>query len=293
MGAGVGPTTQATTQATTQPTTLPCWLFDLDGVVWLAGEPIPGSSAAITRLVEAGRRVAYFTNNSSARRSEQLAKLRRVGLEVDDLDLLSSAEAAAELCEPGERALVLGGPGISESLTARGVAVLDASDARPREVVDVVVVGIDFSLDAARLAAAVRAVRAGARLVGTNDDATFPTPDGPLAGGGAILAAVAYGAGTTPVVAGKPYPASIALARRRLGRIDVVVGDRASTDGALARGLGARFALVLSGVTAPDHGPLDPEPDVEAADVAELVDRFADGEVAVGDHGRAPGASAG
>lgn len=258
-----------------------CWLFDLDGVVWLGDEPIAGSAAAITRLVASGRRVAYFTNNSSPRRHDQLAKLRRAGHEVDHDDVLSSAEAAALLCEPGERALVLGGPGIAESLGARGVEVLDASDARPGDVADVVVVGIDFSLDAARLAAAVRAVRAGARLVGTNDDATFPTPDGPLAGGGAILAAVAYASGTSPVVAGKPHPASIELARERLGTVDVVVGDRASTDGALARGLGARFALVLSGVTAAGHGPLDPEPDVEARDVGELVDQLLDGRLDV------------
>ncbi len=254
-----------------------CWLFDLDGVVWLADEPIPGAADAISRLVRSGRRVAYFTNNSAARRVDHLDKLRRCGLEPDDRDLLSSAEAAAGLCQPGERALVLGGAGIREALGARGVEAVDASAARRGDGFDAVVVGIDPALDAARLAAAVRAVLAGARLLGTNDDATFPTPAGPLAGGGAVLAAVAYGSGATPVVAGKPYAPSVALATRRLGAVDVVVGDRASTDGALARGLGARFALVLSGVTHRGHGPLEPEPDVEARDVAELVERLLSG----------------
>jgi len=248
-----------------------CWLFDLDGVVWLDGRPIPGAADAIARLVSTGRRAAYFTNNSFPRRADHLDKLRRFGLAPKDADLLSSAEAAAQLCDPGERALVLGGPGIVEALRDRGVDARDAS-ADVGDAVDVVLVGIDPGLDAERLARATRAVGRGARLVGTNDDPTFPTPAGPLPGGGAILAAVAYATGVTPVVAGKPYAPSVELTRRRLGTPAVVVGDRPSTDGALARGLGSRFALVHSGVTPAHHGPLDPAPDVEAADVADLVE---------------------
>ncbi|MDA8290404.1 MAG: HAD hydrolase-like protein [Actinomycetota bacterium] len=247
-----------------------CWLFDLDGVVWLDGEPIPGVASAIGRVVASGRRVAYFTNNSFPRRADHLAKLRRAGLDAGDSDLLSSPEAAAGLCAAGERALVLGGPGVLEALAARGVVAFDAGDEESGEG-DVVVVGLDPRLDAARLARAARAVTRGARLLGTNDDATFPTPEGPIPGGGALLAAVAYATGATPVVAGKPHPPSVELTIRRLGLPALVVGDRPSTDGALARGLGCRFALVHSGVTPAGHGPLDPEPDVEAADVSELV----------------------
>ncbi|HVC25085.1 MAG TPA: HAD-IIA family hydrolase [Acidimicrobiales bacterium] len=247
-----------------------CWLFDLDGVVWLAGVPIPGSADAISRLVASGLRVAYFTNNSFPRRAEHLDKLQRFGLGASDDDLLTSSDAAAALCEPGEHALVLGGPGIREALERRGVDAHDASEARDGPF-DVVLVGIDPDLDATRLARATAAIGRGARLVGTNDDPTFPTPDGPLPGGGAILAAVAYATGAVPIVAGKPHQPSVDLVMSRIGKPAVVVGDRPSTDGALARGLGARFALVLSGVTAPGHGPLDPEPDVEAADVASLV----------------------
>ena len=51
----------------------------------------------------------------------------------------------------------------------------------------------------------------------------------------------------------------------------MVVGDRPSTDGLLARRLGTRFGLVLTGVTPSGHGPFDPEPDLEAPDLASLV----------------------
>ena len=49
------------------------------------------------------------------------------------------------------------------------------------------------------------------------------------------------------------------------------MGDRPSTDGGFARALGARFALVLSGVTAAGDLPIEPGPDVVAPDLATLV----------------------
>jgi 4-nitrophenyl phosphatase len=250
------------------------WLFDLDGVVWLSDEPIPGAAEGINRLAAAGHRVAYFTNNSRPKRAVHLAKLARVGLDVADIDLLTSPEAAAALCEPGEVVLVLGGEGIVEALAARGVEAVDAGDPGRPAAPDAVIVGIDLELSYDRLDVAVRAIGGGARFIATNDDATFPTPSGPGPGAGAIVAAVAAATGSDPVIAGKPYRPAADLARSRLPGLVGVVGDRPSTDGALARVLGVDFALVLSGVTLKGHGPLDPEPDLEADDVAALVDQL-------------------
>ncbi len=251
----------------------PCWLVDLDGVVWLADQPIPGADRAVAALRERGVRVAFFTNNSFPAHAHHLEKLRRFGIEVPPEDLLSSAQAAAALVAPGERALVLGGAGIVEALEARGVEVQTAGapgeDAR--SAFDAVVVGIDPGLDYRRLARAVTAVLGGARLIGTNEDATFPSPSGPLPGAGSVLAAVACASGAEPVVAGKPHDPAVALVQERLGAVETVVGDRPSTDGALARRLGARFALVLSGVTPAGHGALDPAPDIEAEDLGALA----------------------
>jgi 4-nitrophenyl phosphatase len=126
-------------------------------------------------------------------------------------------------------------------------------------------------LQFARLTAAVRAVVAGARLIGTNDDATYPTPDGPLPGGGSLLAAVAYASGATPAVAGKPYKAAAELVRRRLGEVAVMVGDRPETDGRFAERLGAKYAIVRSGVTPPGVRVDDPVPDLDALNLFALV----------------------
>jgi len=241
------------------------WILDLDGVVWLADEPVPGAAAAVAALRAAGERVLFVTNNSAFRRADQEAKLAGFGIPAAG-DVLTSAEAAATLLEPGQRAFVLGGAGIVEALEIRGVEVVGGSPA------DAVVVGFTRAFDYEALRVAADAARASGRLIGTNDDATYPTPAGPLPGGGALLAAVATAAGVRPEVAGKPHPPMVALARARTGEEPVtVVGDRPSTDGSFARSLGARFALVLSGVTAAADLPVEPAPDVVAADLAALV----------------------
>ena len=94
-------------------------LCDLDGVVWLAREPIPGSSDAVARLRASGRRVVFVTNNSAARVEEHIAALLDVGIRADG-DIVSSSTAAALLIVPGERVLVAGGPGVVQAVESRG-----------------------------------------------------------------------------------------------------------------------------------------------------------------------------
>ncbi|MCK8659565.1 hypothetical protein, partial [Pseudomonas umsongensis] len=126
-------------------------------------------------------------------------------------DVLSSAMAAALLLDPGARALVCGGPGVVEALTARGVEVVEDGP------VDAVVVGLTQDLSYDLLLRASTAVRDGARFIATNTDPTYPTPGGLTPGGGAIVAAVATAAGGAPEVAGKPHPAMAALVRASVG----------------------------------------------------------------------------
>jgi len=114
-------------------------------------------------------------------------------------------------------------------------------------------------------------VRAGARLIGTNEDPTHPTPHGLSPGCGALLAAVATAAETTPEVAGKPHLPTADAIKARATDLTMMVGDRPSTDGALATQLGIPFALVLSGVTGANAVPTDPAPYEVAPDLASLV----------------------
>ena len=246
------------------------WVLDLDGVVWLADTPIPGSADAIERLRAAGTRVVFMSNNSDPTVGEYVAKLGRMDISAAPDDVITSAQAAAAMLEPGSTALVCGGPGVKEALTERGVKTLRTGNA------DAVIVGWHRDFDYSRLDAAFSAVAAGARLIGTNDDPTYPTPDGPLPGGGALVAAVAYAAGIPAEIAGKPNAPIVELLRARVATTEIVVGDRPSTDGALAANLGATFGLVLSGVTtlseSDAYAASDPDNVVVAADLAAIVE---------------------
>jgi HAD superfamily hydrolase (TIGR01450 family) len=240
------------------------WVLDLDGVVWLSADPIPGAAEAVARLRAAGERVVFCTNFSGRLLAEQEAQLEDHGIPAHG-DVLTSAMAAARLVEPGERVLICGGPGVAEAMEARGAIPVRDGDA------DAVAVGFHREFDYERLRIAARAVDRGARLIATNDDATLPTPDGPIPGGGALVAAVAYATGVEPVVAGKPHQPMADLVLSVGGPEGTVVGDRPSTDGGLAARMGYRFALVLTGVTHEADLPVEPAPDLVAASLAELV----------------------
>lgn len=246
-------------------------LCDLDGVVWLDRRALPGAADAIERLRASGRRVLFVTNNSMALLADQEAALAAVGVPAVG-DVVTSAQAGASLVRPGERVHVAGAAGLVEAVVARGAVLVGDGPA------DAVVVGLHRDFDYRRLHAASAAIRAGARFVATNDDATFPTPDGLTPGAGALVAAIAAAAGSAPVIAGKPHRPMAELVAERCGadfRPDraIVVGDRASTDGLFARTIGSPFALVRSGVTAPG-APLDADltPDLDLADLGAVAD---------------------
>lgn len=247
---------------------------DLDGVIWRGDEAIPGSADAVARLREHGVRVGFLTNNSSRTVPAILGQLASMGVPATAGDVLTSAQAAARLLRrrisPGARVLAAAGVGVVEALRAEGFDVVAAPPA------DAVVVGWHRDFDFDGLDRASAAVRAGALFVATNTDATYPARDHLLPGAGAIVAAIATASGTQPEVAGKPEAPTVALVRERLGRFGVVVGDRPSTDGALATALGWPFALVLSGVTAPDAPPggeavPEPPPPFVGENLAALV----------------------
>ena len=259
-------------------------LCDLDGVIWLAHEPIEGSSDAIATLRESGRRVLFVTNNSAATLAEHEAALARIGISASG-DIVSSAMAVTQLIQPGQRVLIAAGPGVVEAVEhAGGEAVVN--DGRPTDAeFDAVVVGLHRDFDYDRLAVASSAARSCGRLIGTNTDSTYPTPEGLLPGGGSILAAVTSASGVEPVIAGKPNEPMAALVASMLARPSeafrpdrvLMVGDRPETDGLFAARLGSRFALVRSGVSASGVQIAAMTPvDLDVADVFAVARRLVD-----------------
>jgi 4-nitrophenyl phosphatase len=161
--------------------------------------------------------------------------------------------------------LVAGGPGVVEAVESVGAIVAgrtdDGSSQDAQKIsdanIDAVIVGFHKTFNFESMRRASAAVRAGALLIGTNDDATYPTSTGVIPGGGSILAGIATASGVSPIVAGKPNAPMGELVRRELKLRDLdscwMIGDRYSTDGAFAKTIGAKFALALSGVVDQDE----------------------------------------
>ncbi len=221
------------------------WAIDLDGVVWLSGRVLEGAPEAVSLLRARGHDVIFVTNSSFYRRDEVAERLAAIG--IDALDgVITSAMATASLLEVGEAVMVVGGPGLHEAILARGAEIVPDGLDKP----DAVVIGIEPRFDYERLSEVMVAVDGGARLLATNRDPTFPTPDGLRPGCGALVAAVSAATGVQATFGGKPEAATQVMVHERLGAGGVVAGDRNDTDGALAEALGYRFALISSAVNA-------------------------------------------
>jgi 4-nitrophenyl phosphatase len=165
--------------------------------------------------------------------------------------------------------LVVGGEGIAEELESAGFDVDPGGEPR------LVVIGWDPEFDYDMMRRASLAVRAGATLIATNADASFPAADGELwPGAGAILSSIETATGARAEVMGKPHAPMMDAVEERLAgaRAIAAVGDRAETDLAGARSKGWMTVLVLSGVVQPeDLEGLDEQPDVVARDLAAFV----------------------
>jgi HAD superfamily hydrolase (TIGR01450 family) len=254
----------------------PVVAIDLDGVIWRASAPIPGSAEAVARLQAAVPVVVFVTNNAYPDLAGHEAKLASMGIAAAGA-VISSPAAAASLLGPGERVLVAGGAGVAEAVRAVGAVPVDYKElAAGADAVDAVVAGFHQGFDYERMRIASDAVRGGARFIATNDDPTYVTEHGLVPGNGALIASVAVASGVEPTIAGKPHPPIVELVRRRFGDRGLVVGDRPDTDGGFAEALGWDFGLVLSGITSVADLPVVPEPVAVADDLAALVEALLD-----------------
>jgi HAD superfamily hydrolase (TIGR01450 family) len=225
-------------------------LLDLDGVVYLGADPAPYAVDALADARRSGMRMAYVTNNASRSPDDVAAQLAGLGVTAGVDEVVTAAQAAAALLADrlsrGDPVLVTGAAALRDAVELAGLRVVSSADGEPKAVV----MGYDPTLDYARLAEAVVAIRHGALFVASNMDATLPTPRGPLPGMGSLAALVITATGQQPVVAGKPERPLFdqSVARTKAAR-PLVVGDRLDTDIEGANRAVLPSLLVLTGVS--------------------------------------------
>ncbi|HYN90955.1 MAG TPA: HAD-IIA family hydrolase [Thermoleophilaceae bacterium] len=227
------------------------FILDLDGCVWIGDQPTPGAVEAVEALREAGKEVAYATNDPRSGTEDYVARLWKIGLKASLRDVVTVGGAVQHLLaetRSGRTAFVVGTAALRRHVTDAGLRVLNDTDLASRA--EVVVVGGTEDLTYDDLRCASLAVRRGADFLATARDPTYPQPDGLWPGTGAILAAVEVASGRSAEIVGKPEPQLLLTALDRLGEgRTLVVGDRVDTDLTAAAAAELDAALVLSGGT--------------------------------------------
>ncbi|HET7723183.1 MAG TPA: HAD-IIA family hydrolase [Propionibacteriaceae bacterium] len=251
-------------------------LFDLDGVIYLGDEAVPGVAAAIRGLRERGVRLGFVTNNAARSPHDVADHLQRLGVDATAEDIVTSAQAVARLMAArfpaGAPVLVAGTEALEDEIRTVGLVPVASSTDNPVAVV----VGYAPQLTWARINDACFAVQAGAEWYGCNPDRTRPQLEGQAIGLGTMLDAMRETMpGKEPILAGKPLRPLLDETLRRLGATrPIFVGDRLDTDIEGAHVVGIDSLFVLSGSHGPEDllaAPPDQRPTYIAADISGLL----------------------
>jgi HAD superfamily hydrolase (TIGR01450 family) len=250
------------------------FLIDLDGVVWIGREPIPGSAEALAALLAAGKELVFVTNNPARPPQRYAERLQGMSVEVGAERIVTAGMVTAQLAgkaAAGGGAFVIGESALKEMVAAAGATVLEGEAG---SAADVVVVSGHRGFDYAELLTAKRALDGGAALVATSHDPTMPMPGGEWPGTGSILAAVETASGRTAEIGGKPERHLFEMAIGKIGGRErlAMVGDRISSDIDGGRAAGLATVLVLSGTSSrADAEAAEPAPDHVLENLAGLL----------------------
>ena len=251
-------------------------VLDLDGVVYVSKQAVPGAPEALNAAQAGGMQLAFVTNNAARPPSAVGDHLRELGIDAHDEDVVTSAQAAARLAASqlpaGARVFLVGGPGLDEALRERGLEPVT----EPEEGLAAVVQGYGPDVPWRQVMQGARLVREGLPWVASNTDMTIPSDAGPLPGAGTLVELVASFSGREPQVAGKPQrPLFEETLTRVGGSRPLVVGDRLDTDIEGGVAMGWDTLLVLTGVSGLDEvvtAPAERRPTYIAPDLAALAE---------------------
>jgi 4-nitrophenyl phosphatase len=250
-------------------------IVDMDGVLWHDHQPLGDLPGIFKRFKELDLEVILATNNASRTVAEYHQKLNGFGVNLDDWQVINAAQAAGiilnEKFPNGCNVYVVGSLSLKRTLEAYGLKVVDEDEIN----VQAVVASIDFDLSYDKLKHATLLIRSGCDFIGTNSDATYPTPEGLIPGSGTVVGALEIASGRKSKIVGKPEPLLYEMALKRLGLQPdetLAIGDRLETDIAGAQAAGIHSALVLTGVsTLTQARDFNPPPEVITQDLSTLI----------------------
>ena len=248
-------------------------LLDVDGVLHVSGEPIPGAVDAVRRLRSAGHRIRFVTNSTTMSRAQLGEHLRSLGFGIDDDELQTTGSVAARVLA-GKRVLALTMPGIVDDLDGLQLIGINADAVLVGGADETEEPGLIFSY--LNLNRAFLELQAGADLYCLHRHRWWQTAEGPRLDSGAFVAGLEYASGVEATVLGKPSPEYFGAALDALDadpELTWMVGDDVEGDVVGAQRHGMRTVLVRTGKFRPDEveeaGVL---PDGIVSSIAQLPD---------------------
>lgn len=227
------------------------YIFDMDGTIYLGGNPFDFAIRFIKNLRANGKRVLFYTNNASHTTPFYMSKLSRLGFEPQENEIMTSGDVTYEFLKrhrEGKSVYLVATDELVEEYRNKGINLLNGNE----EKADIVITSFDTSLTYEKLDNACRFIRGGAEYLSTHPDMNCPTETGFIPDSGAIAAFCTASTGKEPTYFGKPYKETIEMISEATGyRNDemCIFGDRLYTDIALGKKFGVTAVLVLSGET--------------------------------------------
>lgn len=226
-----------------------CFLFDLDGTVYLDGVLIDGAKETIEYLREIGKRVIFLTNNSSVSKKYYVKKINNIGITCQEEDVYTSGNATIDLlnsCYQGEKVYLVGTEELKKEFIEGGIQLVEDNP-------NIVVLSYDKELTYKKLVLATRFLHQGATYIATHPDINCPATPYYEPDIGAFMQLIKASVGRTPdIICGKPYESIakgiVKLSKTPMNKI-AMVGDRLYTDVKFGVNNGMTGVLVLSGET--------------------------------------------
>lgn len=247
-------------------------LIDLDGVLWVGSQPLPGVAEFFSFLDAHQIRYVLVSNNATRRADYPVERLGKLGISISPGNVLTSADATPMWLQDrlprARRVYVIGERALRDALTEGGFEIVERD-------ADVVVVGLDRELTYEKLKRGTLEIRRGSSFIATNTDRTLPTEEGLTPGAGSIVAAMMAATDAEPVIIGKPGRPMFEIALKISGtepQHTAMLGDRLDTDIDGAAEVGLNTIMVLTGVsTRPEAERNHVKPDLIVEDLPALV----------------------
>lgn len=228
------------------------FLFDMDGTVYIGEREIEGSFDTIRALRQCGKRICFFTNNSSKSAEDYIEKLHRMGLEISRDEIYTSGEVTCEYINreyPGKTVFVMGNQKLKKEFLKHNIKVTEDNP-------DLCVLGFDTEFEYNKLYRFCKEINKGKPYIATHPDMNCPADDCPMPDiGGMILFINATIDKNPDIIIGKPEKEAGEGVKRKYSlpaNKIAMVGDRLYTDIAFGNNNGFRSVLVLTGETTTD-----------------------------------------